>query len=366
MDKAYRWLAILQFVKSSNKPVSITGIIDYLIEKELLSNSLDAESSNRRKVQRDMRDLLSESTDDHFDEEKVLPYKLGLVAEEEGRRLLYRFDRSALADSDFSKVSPYTAFALSMADKHLSSVLPEKTMREMQPIFDMAKANLVSRSIGSLSANRMDLLLSRIEYTQRGLGLIDAKVDSEILDPILEAIARGRRIKFHYNGKARDCHPYGVVVKEPKVYLLGVESSEGDEKNPVIKTFMVHRIEELVINKNSSKVPSDFNLKEYMDQGGTELFINGDRNKYKLKLRLANPGGNLLDDLHETPLNKEQVISEASTENEYLLSASVYRTVALINWIMMLDGEIEVLEPRVIREDVVKRIERMRESYSLN
>lgn len=369
MKTFMRRLAILDYLRSSNVQKSTDEILNHLLSSDYLESFVGGDSfanlsapdnaSVRRTIQRDLNflygasDVLNEEGDNDF----------GLEATRgTGKSLLWSLDPYATLAYDFEKMPTYLALSFAMTQKHLSGIMPKNTLSEMERFFKNADSKL-QKEASKISPKQFGRLKDSVEFYQRGQRLQAANYDITVLDTIYRAILKAKQLTITYRDKRYQVHPFGVVILLPKLYLVAKKHEDID--NPTeFRNFLIHKIDEIEVATQSSKVPDEFNLKSYLDQGNMDVFIDSrDKALYQLVLRFSiSESSNLIADLAENPISGDQQLLEIS-EYHYELTASVKRTVQLKNWIMGLGHVATIVSPDIIRHDIVSELKALMSNY---
>jgi len=364
-----RRLAILDYLRSSKVQKSTDEIINHLLSSDYLEHFMGGErldslsapnlSSVRRTIQRDLNflygasDVLNEEGDNDFGLEAIRGT---------GKSLLWSLDPYATLAYDFEKMPTYLALSFAMTQKHLSGIMPKNTLTEMERFFKNADTKL-QKEASKVSPQQFGRLKDSVEFYQRGQRLQAANYDITVLDTIYRAILKEKQLTITYRGKLYRVHPFGVVILLPKLYLVG-KKHEDIDKPSEFRNFLIHKIDEIEVATQSSKVPDSFNLKSYLDEGNMDVFIDSkDRAIYRLVLRfnISDPS-NLIVDLAENPISDDQQLREIN-ELQYELTASVKRTVQLKNWIMGLGRVATIVSPDIIRNDILFELKALVSNY---
>lgn len=200
-----------------------------------------------------------------------------------------------------------------LAEKYLDAALPLKFYNgSLQDLFSKARSSLAHYEQRPRHARRVvKSYLESVAIVQRGQQLVQQSVPYEVLGVISKAIMDNRCVELLYKGRNRVVHPYGIVIREPKVYLLAVDdrgmAKRGAEGVEPIQ-YLCSRIDKATISRRSNSAPADFSADAFIATGGLE---NGFRQQlrlpgrsFTLKLRVySGPGDSLLQDLGEYPLS---------------------------------------------------------------
>ncbi|ABC32409.1 conserved hypothetical protein [Hahella chejuensis KCTC 2396] len=351
-----RRLSILAYLKSARAPKSTEEIINHLISADYMEEGGDP-NSQKRLIQRDMNFLYGKNEMEDEDDEPGNEFGLEVVRGV-GKSLLWKLDPYSTLQYDYEKMPQYMAIAFAMAKKHLSNLLPRNTISELERFFAQAEERL-EQSEKSLSPQLYNRLRDSVEFYQRGQRLQPADFDIEHLDTIYRAILKNKQVLFTYRGKEYRAHPFGVAILLPKIYLVAKKDEDIDTPG-AYRHFLLHKIERITMDQRSSRVPKKFRLRDYLEAGKMDVFIDPEDNSvYSMKLRItpANPYSNLISDLSENPIAVDQKIKPATDESgSYILTAKVRRTIQLRNWLMNLGAECNVMEPQEIRDDLISAL----------
>lgn len=364
MKTFIRRLAILDYLRSARTKKSTDDILrhlvgrDYFAVDEYNEQSL-SDATVRRTIQRDMNFLYGATAS--VDEDGYNEFGLE-VERGNGKSLIWFLDPYSSLSFDFEKMPSYLALSFAMTQKHLSGVMPKNTLHELERFFENADSKLQKEET-TISPQQYRRLKDSVEFYQRGQCLQAANYDVDTLDTIYRAILKGRQLSFNYRGKRYRVHPFGVVILLPKLYFIA-KKDEDALSSDGFRNFLIHKITDLVILPSKAVISESFSLRSYLDEGNMDVYISAnDKQPYCFKLEItAQSQGNLIEDLTENPISKDQVLTEIE-KGIYHLSASVKRTVQLKNWIMGLGSIATVLEPEVIRSDIYTELSALLGNY---
>lgn len=369
MQTFLRRLEILHYLQQRHASRQVAAgtdeIIQHLRDGEYVEDGVRDEKSLMRLIQRDMKFLLGE----YDEEDDSYLNSFGLeVSRGQGKTQLWSLDPYQQVSYDFEKMPAYMALALTVTRKHLKQVLPSSTQHELAQVFHNAQ-NKLQQAESKVSASQYSRLGDAVEFYQRGQSLSTPDFDMAILDRIYQAILKGKRLRFSYQAansrKEYDVHPFGVTIMLPKLYLVAVkDDSMRSGQVDDYRSFLVHRIEDLEVMTLANAVPEEFTLKDYLDEGNMDVFLEGDNTLYDLQVALhTQAGSNLLRDLQDSPLNDSQTLTEQEG-GHWLLRAKVRRTVQLRNWLLALGAQAKVNAPDQIKQDLVTYLNAMQQQYS--
>ncbi len=266
------------------------------------------------------------------------------------------------------------ACTLLMAKKFLHEVIPaDFYVVALNDLFEAANKRLEKYDkLPKHARKRVKDYLKRIAVEQRGQTLVEHEVPYDVLGVMSRAILEGKRIECRYRGRSRELHPYGIVLRSPKIYLLAVDDyvlrrRKAEDVTPAL--FLCARISDAEVSERPNLVPDAFSADSYIEKGG----LDGDADDwglgargFKLVLRIFEGDcDNLLSDLEEFPLSQDQEISREEGTGDYLLEARRIRgTHQLIEWIMGRVERIEVVAPTALRNYIMERLDAMQTRYT--
>ena len=263
-----------------------------------------------------------------------------------------------------------------LAEKFLQAAIPADFVEGgLHELFLTARAQLAENdTIPKPHQKYVRTYLKRIAVSQRGQQLVDNYVPYDVLGSLSRAIIEGKRIECRYRGEKRDLHPFGIVLKSPKIYLLAVTDKrmrKFGSKRIHPNTYVCARLSDVVVSERQNRVPQDFDASRYVDEGRLDVpitkFDGLPSRRFELVLRIfdVKPGGdNLLWDLTEFPLSKSQeIIKEEGTNNVLLTASRMRATHQLVEYIVARLDRVEVVRPAGLRAYVVSRLDAMRDRY---
>jgi predicted DNA-binding transcriptional regulator YafY len=297
---------------------------------------------------------------------------------EERKELRQHLYKSKNPDVEKIITSPEEACLLLLAQTFLNTAFPTSFYDEaLQDLFIEARAKIKHYESG-LAPNKkaMSSYIKRIAIAQRGQQLLlkAQQPPHDVLDEIFKAILEKRCVSLTYNGTRRELHPFGLVIREPKIYLLAADDKsmkEAGSKEVVPMQFLCNRITDAKVSKTRNRVPESFDADAFLSKGGLDVRLRKDLGlsdrSFTLKLRVFSSESkkdNLLRDLEEFPLSKQQSIEPVLGENYHTLSAQGMRAShQLVEWILGRAEHVEVRAPAKLRDYIADRIAGMHARY---
>lgn len=181
------------------------------------------------------------------------------------------------------------------------------------------------------------------------------------VDPILDALQRDVIIKVDYQGyegphELFQIHPYALKAYNRQWYLLGFI-----EEKKAIRNIALNRIITMNLTNRAFDRPKDFNARQYY-ANTIGIFVNEELPVETVKIRAY---GVQMEYLRALPLHKsqEEVKTKGREYAEFKYRLCV--TPELISSLLSMGDRVEVLEPKGVREEIRKRINKMNNQYTL-
>jgi hypothetical protein len=377
--------------KTPGKPRTSKQILDYLQRETLWGKNLEehVQDGGIRNVQNLLKSFgkspefqkIVECTEDYEDltYDKSRNINDDNTDEEPPKRRenLYHFVNKVSSDETM-KIEE--ACCIAMAEKFLVNAMPKD-------FIDTSLNDLYSRARETIKRNEnhrgprkkpaVKSFVKRIEIAPRGqqLELIEEKVPYEVLNTIYSAILGKCCLEMRYGDSTKVIHPYAVIIREPKFYLLGVEDAVMRKVGPDSAEPRLHlcnRIEDAVVTTHrQNRAPADYSATDYVKSGKVDIPLWPSDNKSERKFTLElvvyahKENDRLLQDLEDFPLSKKQTISkEPGTENYLLTARDMRATHQLVEWIIGRMERVEVKAPEKLRIYVGNKISAMQQRYA--
>lgn len=363
-ESLFAQFTLLEYLQQSSSARSAAEILRHLHEHTdwgALQLKRQVRDDGLRNLQNWLRTICESTEFGRFIEAEPNP--------DNRKQLLYRATRPY---NNASMAIEEACFLL-MAERFLDATLPSDFYdASLQDLFTAARTRLAAYEGSPAPGKRaIRTFLKRIAIAPRGQQLVKQPWPHTVLNEIYRAVLTQRTLKIGYRGENREIHPYAVVIREPKVYLLGVDDKKmtkvsASEAKPVL--YLCNRIETARMSRKSSRVPADFDASAYIDDGSLDVRLREQTElssrAFTLKLRIYSANDNLLRDLEEFPLSDKQSIwPESGTDSVVLHASGMHATFQLVEWILGRMDRVEVLAPLKLRNYVAARIARMHSRY---
>ncbi len=187
-----------------------------------------------------------------------------------------------------------------------------------------------------------------------GLG-VELPVDERL--PVLHrAIAEHRGVVFGYHGRERRLQPWGLLARDGWWYLVGLEAASGEQR-----TFRVDRIEGRVEVDPSivSEIPDGFSVRRAFPSDPKLLPDSVDVGADVAKVLIdSSDVGTVLAQYGDASL------IERRSDGSAVVAIPCVNVRAFLNWLFGFVERAEVLEPRLLREVVVRWLDELVEGRS--
>jgi predicted DNA-binding transcriptional regulator YafY len=225
-------------------------------------------------------------------------------------------------------------------------VLPRSLADEIQPHFDAARGFLESTDAGNFRR-----WTHRVRILPRSMQLQAPENPTDVLDAVYQGLLEKRQVEVDYTNRTSEAprrmtlHPLALVVRDSVHYLLATVWDFTD-----IRQLVLHRMSSARLLEEAAKEPPDFDLDDYIRQGGFD-YSSGEQ--IALVARFDAYAGKAL---LETPLTPEQT-DEILDDGRIEIRASVNDSEQLRWWVMGFGSGVEVLAPEHLRDDIRKDAE---------
>ena len=219
--------------------------------------------------------------------------------------------------------------------------------------FGNAIDKIVDRiSVGS-SKHQMDQFIQFESATSIG--------GNQFLPLLLESIQRKKQLWFLYTSyikaeeKPRKVSPLFLKEYRNRWYLISFNEEQGD-----IRTYALERMDSPKIMDNPVNHPKDFDPVKYFKHSMGITAYKGKTSQILINVKPV-----AARYLKSQPIHKSQEIHSENKENTVFMM-SLLISEELIRTLLSYGGEIEVIEPKELREIIEKRISDMNHLYKLN
>ena len=294
-------------------------------------------SVSLRMIQRDLESL-----------ESVMP----IVCDDRERPFGWSWHQSAFGLQP--SMDPIEALTFSLAEQYLEPLMPSKSFKRIKVFFD--RANSILKKI---KRNEISRWRERVRVEHQWQRLEAPTINDQVEAEIYDALLKGRQLSVLYTNRAekrakqRIINPLGLVLRGQIHYLIC--SMDEDKDNP--RFLPLHRFTKAEWNGNTSYEPKGFSVDKYIkDNNLGYLYSN---KPIHLEAKFDRSAG---FHLTESSLSKDQEITPLD-DGRLLVNAKVSDTAQLRWWLLGFAGQVEVLKPNFLREEMIQNIKSMNKRY---
>lgn len=181
---------------------------------------------------------------------------------------------------------------------------------------------------------------------------------NEFIQPLLQAIRDQNFVSFEYTsyvtGKPKNRIALPLLLKEfrNRWYLICQDS----EKNKIV-TYALERMEDLTVSLKTGEIPKGFSAKEFFKYS-TGITAN-EQKPEKILLKVSNVAAKYIA---SQPFHASQKTVKTGKKKTWF-SLKVILSEEFIRDLMSYGGEIEVLEPATLRNEIITRIQQFIDIY---
>jgi len=253
-----------------------------------------------------------------------------------------------------NSMDSHAALTLWLVNQHLKPLLPKSTLMKLEPQFQAATEvlNRIPTNKGAPSWRK------KIRVLPQGPSLHTANVNNEVQEHVYNALLLNRKLMVSYvprsgENKAYDIHPLGVIFKGGVSYLVCSIRDYHD-----VRLLVLHRIKKASIMDVPATTPKGFDLDHYIESGEMAYQSQG---IVKFKALFAKEAAL---SLREHTFSEDQHITEQN-DGRVLLTATVQNTYDLRFWLLGFGAQLEILEPKSMRHDIIDTIRASAKLYGI-
>ena len=318
METLYRRWQILTLIPRHGNAVSTAAISDRL-------GATTLEATTLRTIQRDLEEL-----------SRIFP----IVSEQSGRANLWCWMEGRQVT--VPAMDPHTALTFHLFKEYLRSLLPSESFRYLEPFF---------RNADEILAANPELPLSvwpdRIRIVSRSLSMQPPAYQEGVVMKVYEAVLRGKRFGMRYRLRGEsdikeypEVNPLGLVFVDNLIYLVA-----SLKEYPNALQFLLHRMEEVMLQDKPATVPEGFTVQGYIESGEFSYPLGS--KTIRLKALFSREAATYL---HDTPAPGTLALSDHD-DDTLLLEAELADSRQLRWWLRGFGDEVEILEPSDLREE---------------
>lgn len=332
LEAMTRYWHILSQIPVYPRSITVRQIVHHL--------ELEGFSVNIRMVQRDLNYLSSIT---------LFP----ISCEVEGRRQSWFWPASQKALS-LPLMSTSMAIALYMIKDNLLAALPKQVIIELEPYFYAAEEVLRKKSSNTTKWK------TKFKKIDTGYLFDTPASDNDIESVVYEALLANKQISASYTPrnsalKHYVLSPLGIVNKGNVLYLVAKQENRDE-----IKQFHMSRFQDVDMLTADVRLPHAFSLDEYVEQQAAFSYPI-EQIKVELKLEVDESFVFFFENM---TIGEHQTIAKID-EQTYLVTANVVPNSELIWWLAGRSDLITVVAPQVIRDELIKLLQKAFHRYGV-
>lgn len=197
---------------------------------------------------------------------------------------------------------------------------------------------------------RTKRLRDRVRIVPDGIGRLRAKISSEILACVMDALASNQMLRVEYrsaagNNSDRELNPLGLVAKDGTLYLLAVK---GLSDPPI--AYPLQRMKSALVVPRPAHERTGFDLDCYIE--ASHQLSHGIDATLELKMIKFKVAPEWIYHFKERPLSHLQEIRESKKPDEWaVVTVPLPITILLKIFFASFGPGLEVIEPQSLRQD---------------
>ena len=248
---------------------------------------------------------------------------------------------------NLSAMDKVEALSLSLAEKYLEPLMPIENYERIRNLFDRANNTLENSEQSQLKKWR-----DRVRVLPQSQRLEPPLINQKVQSNIYDALLNGEQLDVQYL-KANSKLAQKRIVNPLGIALMGIVhrlicTMDPDFKK--IRHLPLHRFKTAIANGETSIEPENFDIDDYLEKESLSFL----RTEKKLKIELLFKG-NAGFHLTETPVSKDQKYKEEKN-GKIRISGTVADTEQLRWWILGFGENVEVIKPKILRDEISNRI----------
>ncbi|MEY8252194.1 MAG: WYL domain-containing protein, partial [Colwellia sp.] len=261
-----------------------------------------------------------------------------------------------------SEIDITLAMVLHFSKRVFSNVLPEIQKNQLKDYYSIAESLFET----DREAKRYKEFIEAIAWHPEGYGnrlIQDSEkiISSKQLSLLAEALYRKRKIRVEYESRynntvsTMDISPLGLVLRGHVIYLVAGYASRGEYQYRHLHSGRFASI--VVLDEEPAVVPSQFDLKTYLEGGAFEKDNFLDIQEQTIELRIEGYLKLLFEERVTGSVIKE-------TDKGLVVTFSEKPYPEFIWWLLSFGSQLEVLKPLDLRDKVKSEITSMNDLYS--
>ncbi len=244
-----------------------------------------------------------------------------------------------------------TALTLLLAQDYLKPLLPDSILKLLEGYFSRAKE--------ILSSTQFTHWRQKVRLVDRGPSLMPANISNDVRRIVYEALLASQQLECNYQPRGDDApshrtvHPIGLVIRHGVFYLVCTLWEYTD-----LRHLALHRMSNPKLLDQPANRPANFDLTEYI-QNESSFAYPYSPELLSIKVLFDSHAA---EHLYETPLAENQTLRPMG-DGCIELSATVPDTSELRWWLLAFGAQVEILEPKYLRDEFEETARQMAGRY---
>jgi len=217
--------------------------------------------------------------------------------------------------------------------------------------------NIVTGQLPPSKKKQLEYFDRKIRYT--GFGAKQYEEKDIILASVLRGLLHQNKMEIAYisgaasKTKKRIIHPYTLLLHRDALYLDAY-----DESNKDIRTFLIDRVEEAKVLKETYRYPKDYNP-ETLTEGSFGVYDSRGKTPFTVKVAFKAYLWDYITTRKWHPTQRFKPVDNGW----FIMEVDISHTTEFIPWILAFGKEAKIIEPEHLRNDIIKELKQAFENY---
>lgn len=210
--------------------------------------------------------------------------------------------------------------------------------------------NTIAGQMPPSKKKQLEYFDRKIRYT--GFGSKQYEEKDIILAAVLRALLHQNKMEIIYKssglskGKERIIHPYTLLLHRDTLYLNAY-----DESNDDIRTFLIDRIEDARVIKETFRYPKDY-TPEALTEGSFGVYDSRGKEPFKVKVAFKAYLWDYITTRKWHPTQRFKPVQDGW----FIMEVDISHTTEFIPWVLAFGKEAKVIEPESLRNTIKEEI----------
>jgi len=217
--------------------------------------------------------------------------------------------------------------------------------------------NIVTGQLPPSKKKQLEYFDRKIRYT--GFGAKQYEEKDIILASVLRGLLHQNKMEIDYisgaasKTKKRIIHPYTLLLHRDALYLDAYDESNND-----IRTFLIDRVEEAKVLKETYRYPKDYNP-ETLTDGSFGVYDSRGKTPFTVKVAFKAYLWDYITTRKWHPTQRFKPVDNGW----FIMEVDISHTTEFIPWILAFGKEAKIIEPEHLRNDIIKELKQAFENY---